>query len=146
MVKAILIPIDELQVGEEFLVKPGQRIATDGVVVSGESAVDNSLLTGESRPVEVSVGSAVIGSSLNRNGQLVVKATRVGSDTELARITSMVVTAQGTKAPIQRPGRPESVQFLYLLLCGDCHWRLFISSLQREALSLNPFHARLPFS
>ena len=98
----VQIPIDELEVGDHFVAKPGERIATDGVVISGDSAVDNSLLTGESKPADVSPGSLVIGSSLNRNGRLVIRATRIGSDTELARITAMVVTAQGTKAPIQR--------------------------------------------
>jgi len=98
----VQIPIDHLMIGDEFVAKPGERIATDGVVVSGTSAVDNSLLTGESMPVDVSIGSHVIGSSLNKNGHITIRATRIGSDTELARITSMVVSAQGTKAPIQR--------------------------------------------
>jgi Cu+-exporting ATPase len=98
----VQIPIDHLDVGDHFVAKPGERIATDGVVISGESAVDNSLLTGESKPVDVNPGALVIGSSLNKNGRLVIRATRVGSDTELARITAMVVSAQGTKAPIQR--------------------------------------------
>ena len=98
----VLIPIDHLNIGDHFVAKPGERIATDGVVISGESAVDNSLLTGESKPVDVNPGAFVIGSSLNRNGRLVIRATRIGADTELARITAMVVTAQGTKAPIQR--------------------------------------------
>jgi Cu+-exporting ATPase len=98
----VLIPIDHLDIGDEFIVKPGERIATDGVVISGSSAVDNSMLTGESVPIDVAPGSAVIGSSLNRNGRLIVRATRIGSDTELARITAMVISAQGTKAPIQR--------------------------------------------
>lgn len=98
----VQIPIDHLDVGDHFIAKPGERIATDGVVISGESAVDNSLLTGESKPVDVIPGSLVIGSSLNKNGRLEIRATRVGADTELARITAMVVSAQGTKAPIQR--------------------------------------------
>lgn len=98
----VQIPIDHLDVGDHFVAKPGERIATDGVVISGESAVDNSLLTGESKPVDVNPGVLVIGSSLNKNGRLEIRATRVGSDTELARITAMVVSAQGTKAPIQR--------------------------------------------
>lgn len=98
----VRIPIDRLVVGDEFIAKPGERIATDGVVVSGMSSVDNSLLTGESKPIDIDPGMHVIGSSLNRNGRLVIRATRVGSDTELARITAMVVSAQGTKAPIQR--------------------------------------------
>jgi Cu+-exporting ATPase len=97
----VLIPISHLQVGDEFIVKPGGRIATDGIVISGTSSVNNSMMTGESAPVEVSPGMNVIGSALNNNGRLIVRATRIGSDTELARITSMVVTAQGSKAPIQ---------------------------------------------
>jgi P-type Cu+ transporter len=97
----VLIPISHLQVGDEFIVKPGARIATDGIVISGNSSVNNSMMTGESTPIEVSPGMNVIGSALNNNGRLIVRATRIGSDTELARITSMVVTAQGSKAPIQ---------------------------------------------
>lgn len=100
--ESVLIPIDHLMVGDEFIAKPGERIATDGIVISGTSAVDNSLLTGESMPIDVAIGSSVIGSSLNKNGRITIRATRIGSDTELARITSMVVSAQGTKAPIQR--------------------------------------------
>ena len=98
----LIIPIEELQIGDEFEVRPGDRIATDGIVVKGESAVDNSMLTGETKPVDVRPGSAVIGASVNHNGRLIVRATRIGSDTELARITAMVISAQGTKAPIQR--------------------------------------------
>ncbi len=97
----VLIPISHLVVGDEFVVKPGTRIATDGVVISGQSSVDNSLITGESKPVEILPGMSVIGSALNNNGRIIVRVTRVGSDTELARITAMVVTAQGAKAPIQ---------------------------------------------
>ena len=98
----LIVPIEQLQIGDEFEVLPGGRIATDGIVVKGESAVDNSMLTGESKPIDVCPGSLVIGASLNHNGRLIVRATRIGSDTELARITAMVISAQGTKAPIQR--------------------------------------------
>ena len=98
----LIVPIEQLQIGDEFEVRPGDRIATDGIVVKGESAVDNSMLTGETKPVDVRPGSAVIGASINHNARLIVRATRVGSDTELARITAMVISAQGTKAPIQR--------------------------------------------
>ncbi len=97
----VILPISQLIVGDEFIVKPGSRIATDGVVISGTSSVDNSMITGESVPIEVAPGSRVIGSAMNNNGRLIVRATRVGSDTELARITSMVVAAQGGKTPIQ---------------------------------------------
>lgn len=97
----VLIPISHLVIGDEFVVKPGARIATDGIVISGQSSVNNSLITGEFKPVEVAPGSRVIGSALSNNGRIIVRTTRIGSDTELARITAMVVTAQGTKAPIQ---------------------------------------------
>jgi Cu+-exporting ATPase len=97
----IVIPISHLIVGDEFIVRPGARIASDGVVISGTSTVDNSLITGESLPIEVTPGARVIGSALNHNGRIIVRATRVGSDTEIARITAMVVTAQGSKSPIQ---------------------------------------------
>lgn len=98
----VLIPISNLEIGDQFIVNPGARIATDGIVLSGNSSVDNSMLTGESTPIEVSAGSKVVGAALNNNGRLIVQATRIGSDTEFARITSMVVQAQGSKAPIQR--------------------------------------------
>ena len=98
----VLIPITHLEIGDEFVVKPGARIVTDGIVISGTSSVDNSMLTGESTPIDVAPGSLVIGASLNNNGRIIVRATRIGSDTELARITAMVVQAQGSKAPIQR--------------------------------------------
>ena len=98
----LIVPIEQLQIGDEFEVRPGDRIATDGIVVKGESAVDNSMLTGETKPIDVRPGSSVIGASINHHGRLIVRATRVGSDTELARITTMVISAQGTKAPIQR--------------------------------------------
>jgi Cu+-exporting ATPase len=98
----VVIPISHLKVGDEFVVKPGSRIATDGIVISGITSVDNSLITGESLPIDISPGARVIGSALNNNGRIIVRATRVGSDTEMARITSMVVTAQGSKSPIQQ--------------------------------------------
>jgi Cu+-exporting ATPase len=98
----VLIPISHLNVGDEFIVKPGARIATDGLVISGVTTVDNSLITGESLPIEIAPGARVIGSALNKNGRIIVRANRVGSDTEIARITSMVVTAQGSKSPIQQ--------------------------------------------
>jgi Cu+-exporting ATPase len=97
----VLIPISHLNVGDEFVVKPGSRIATDGIVISGTSTVDNSLITGENLPIDINPGDHVIGSALNNNGRIIVRATRVGSDTEMARITSMVVTAQASKSPIQ---------------------------------------------
>jgi Cu+-exporting ATPase len=98
----VVIPISHLSVGDEFVVKPGARIATDGLVISGTSSVNNSLITGESLPIDVAPGSKVIGAAINNNGRIIVRATRIGNDTEIARITAMVVTAQGAKSPIQR--------------------------------------------
>jgi Cu+-exporting ATPase len=98
----IVIPISHLKVGDEFVVKPGSRIATDGIVISGTTTIDNSLITGESLPIDIAPGARVIGSAMNNNGRIIVRATRVGSDTEMARITAMVVTAQGSKSPIQQ--------------------------------------------
>ncbi|WP_396657542.1 heavy metal translocating P-type ATPase [Microbacterium sp.] len=96
------IPVDELRVGDEFVVRPGEKIATDGVVVSGTSAVDASMLTGESVPVEVAEGDAVAGATVNAGGRLVVRATRVGTDTQLAQMAKLVEQAQAGKAPVQR--------------------------------------------
>ena len=98
----VQIPIEELGEGEDFISLPGGKIATDGIVVSGVSAVDNSLLTGESVPVEVGRGDQVTGATINTYGRLVVRATRVGSQTQLAQITRLVEQAQAGKAPIQR--------------------------------------------
>src|SRR5690606_23086906 len=97
-----LVPIDELRVGDEFVVRPGEKIATDGVVVSGHSAVDASMLTGESVPVEVGEGDAVTGATVNASGRLVVRATRVGTDTQLAQMARLVEDAQTGKAEVQR--------------------------------------------
>ncbi len=96
------IPTAELRVGDEFIVRPGEKIATDGVVVSGSSAVDRSMVTGESVPVEVAVGDAVTGATVNAGGRLVVRATRVGADTQLAQMARLVEEAQTGKAEVQR--------------------------------------------
>ncbi len=96
------IPTAELHVGDEFIVRPGEKIATDGVVVSGSSAVDRSMVTGESVPVEVAVGDAVTGATVNAGGRLVVRATRVGADTQLAQMARLVEEAQTGKAEVQR--------------------------------------------
>jgi len=98
----IVIPIDQLQVGDVFVVKPGDRIATDGQVISGYSTINNAFLTGEVTPIEVGVDDLVFAGSINNNGNILVKATRIGSDTELARITRMVLAAQSEKAPAQQ--------------------------------------------
>ncbi|MGI9171225.1 MAG: heavy metal translocating P-type ATPase [Candidatus Nanopelagicus sp.] len=98
----LVIPIDELQVGDIFVVKPGDRIATDGQVVSGFTTINNAFLTGEAKPVEIVINDLVFAGSINNNGNILVRATRIGSDTELARITRMVLAAQSEKAPAQQ--------------------------------------------
>jgi P-type Cu+ transporter len=98
----IRIPVEELAVDELFVVRPGEKVATDGVVVDGTSAIDASLLTGESVPVEVAPGDAVTGATVNAGGRLVVRATRVGADTALAQIARLVEDAQTGKAQVQR--------------------------------------------
>jgi len=100
--KEALIPVDQLRVGDRFVVRPGEKIATDGVVEEGASAVDQSMLTGESVPVEIEVGSDVAGATINTYGRLVVRATKVGAETALAQIARLVAEAQAGKAPIQR--------------------------------------------
>ncbi|MGW9022395.1 heavy metal translocating P-type ATPase [Leucobacter chromiiresistens] len=100
--REVQIPTTELVVGDEFVVRPGEKIATDGVVVSGSSAVDASMLTGESAPVEVAEGDAVTGATVNAGGRLVVRAARVGSDTQLAQMAQLVEDAQSGKAEVQR--------------------------------------------
>jgi Cu+-exporting ATPase len=96
------IPVEDLQVGDEFIVPPGEKIATDGIVVSGTSAVDASMLTGEAVPVEVAEGDSVTGATTNVGGRLVVRATRIGSDTQLAQMAQLVEDAQTGKAEVQR--------------------------------------------
>ena len=98
----ITIPIDQLQVGDVFVVKPGDRIATDGQVISGYTTINNAFLTGEVTPIEINVNDLVYAGSINNNGNILVKATRIGSDTELARITRMILAAQSEKAPAQQ--------------------------------------------
>jgi Cu+-exporting ATPase len=110
------VPIETIDVGDRFVVRPGERIATDGTVVDGASAVDVSMLTGEPVPVEVTPGDAVFGATMNTSGRLVVVATRVGSDTALARIVQLVEQAQGTKAPVQRLADRISAVFVPVVL------------------------------
>ena len=98
----VRIPVEQLAVSEEFVVRPGEKIATDGVVTSGSSAVDTSMLTGEPVPAEVGQGDAVTGGCVNAGGRLVVRATRIGADTQLAQIARLVNEAQAGKAPVQR--------------------------------------------
>ena len=98
----VRIPVEQLAVSEEFVVRPGEKIATDGVITSGSSAVDTSMLTGEPVPAEVGQGDAVTGGCVNAGGRLVVRATRIGADTQLAQIARLVKEAQAGKAPVQR--------------------------------------------
>ncbi|MET9884959.1 heavy metal translocating P-type ATPase [Streptomyces sp. NPDC006430] len=100
--REVRIPVTQLAVGDRFVVRPGEKIATDGTVVEGGSAVDASMLTGESVPVEVGVGDSVTGATVNASGRLVVEATRVGADTQLARMAKLVEEAQNGKAEVQR--------------------------------------------
>ncbi len=111
-----LVPIAELHVGDRFVVRPGEKIATDGVVVAGTSSVDRSLLTGESLPVEVGEGDAVAGATVNVGGRLVVEATRVGADTALAQIAQLVENAQSGKAPVQRLADRVSAVFVPVVI------------------------------
>jgi Cu+-exporting ATPase len=112
----VTVPIGELKTGDRFLVRPGEKIATDGKVVEGSSAVDASMLTGESVPVEVAVGDSVTGATLNAGGRLVVEATRVGSDTQLARMAKLVEDAQNGKAAAQRLADKISAVFVPIVI------------------------------
>ncbi|MGB3413497.1 MAG: heavy metal translocating P-type ATPase, partial [Microbacteriaceae bacterium] len=97
-----LVPLAELQVDDIFRVRPGEKIATDGLIISGSSAIDQSMITGESMPVELGAGDRVVGATLNTSGTLLVKASRVGSDTQLAQMAKLVTDAQSGKAEVQR--------------------------------------------
>ncbi|ADG76319.1 heavy metal translocating P-type ATPase [Cellulomonas flavigena DSM 20109] len=110
------VPVDRLAVGDEFAVRPGEKVATDGVVVSGTSAVDTSLLTGEPVPVDVGPGDDVTGATVNTSGHLVVRATRVGEETRLAQIGRLVARAQTGKAPVQRLADRISAVFVPVVL------------------------------
>jgi len=110
------VGVSELAVGDRFVVRPGEKIATDGVVESGSSAVDRSLVTGESVPVEVGPGEEVVGATINVGGRLVVRATRVGEDTALAQIARLVTEAQSGKAPVQRLADRVSAVFVPVVI------------------------------
>jgi Cu+-exporting ATPase len=110
------VPVEELRAGDRFVVRPGEKVATDGVVESGNSAVDQSLLTGESVPVEVGPGEEVVGATINLGGRLVVGATRVGEETALAQIARLVTEAQSGKAPVQRLADRISAVFVPIVI------------------------------
>jgi Cu+-exporting ATPase len=112
----VRVPIDQLAVGDEFVVRPGEKVATDGSVVLGTSAVDVSMLTGESVPVEVGPGDTVVGATLNAGGRLVVRATRVGAETQLAQMARLVEDAQNGKAQVQRLADRVSAIFVPIVI------------------------------
>ncbi len=112
----VLVPIELLAVGDRFVVRPGEKVATDGIVESGTSAVDESMLTGESVPVEVGPGDRVVGATLNTSGRLVVEATRVGASTALSQIARLVAEAQAGKAPVQRLADRVSAVFVPVVI------------------------------
>ncbi|MCX4847934.1 cation-translocating P-type ATPase [Streptomyces sp. NBC_00893] len=112
----VRVPVARLSVGDRFVVRPGEKIATDGIVVEGASAVDASMLTGESVPVEAGVGDSVTGATVNTSGRLVVEATRVGADTQLARMAKLVEDAQNGKAEVQRLADRISAVFVPVVL------------------------------
>jgi P-type Cu+ transporter len=112
----VLVAVEELQAGDRFVVRPGEKIATDGVVVEGASAVDQSMLTGEPVPVEVAVDSEVVGATINTSGRLVVRATKVGADTALAQIARLVEQAQAGKASVQRLADRVSAIFVPIVI------------------------------
>lgn len=114
--REVQVPIGEVKVGDEFVVRPGEKVATDGVVVSGTSAVDTSLVTGEPVPVDVAEGDDVVGATVNVSGRLVVRATRIGADTQVARIAAMVERAQSGKAPVQRLADRVSAVFVPIVI------------------------------
>jgi P-type Cu+ transporter len=112
----VRVSVDQLAAGDRFVVRPGEKIATDGVVEKGTSAVDASMLTGESVPVEVGPGDAVVGATVNAGGRLVVRATRVGSDTQLAQMARLVEDAQNGKAAVQRLADRISAVFVPIVI------------------------------
>jgi Cu+-exporting ATPase len=112
----MLVPLEAVAVGDLFVVRPGEKVATDGVVVEGRSAVDQSMLTGESVPVDVAAGDEVAGATVNASGRLIVRATRVGADTALAQIARLVAEAQAGKAPIQRLADRVSAVFVPIVI------------------------------
>ena len=114
--KEVVVPVEEVEAGDIIIVKPGQKIPVDGIVVEGHSSVDESMMTGESMPVEKSKGSKVIGATINMNGSFRFKATKVGADTALSQIIKLVEEAQGSKAPIQKLADKVSAVFVPVVM------------------------------
>ncbi|MFJ1754493.1 heavy metal translocating P-type ATPase [Kitasatospora sp. NPDC088134] len=136
--REVRLPVARLTVGDRFVVRPGEKIATDGLVVEGSSAVDASMLTGESVPVEVAVGDAVTGATVNAGGRLVVEATRVGADTRLARMAELVEQAQNGKAAAQRLADRVSAVFVpavVLIALGTLVGQLLATDSPTEAFT-----------
>ncbi|MEX2017469.1 MAG: copper-translocating P-type ATPase, partial [Candidatus Pacearchaeota archaeon] len=133
--KEIVVPVSEVQVGDVMIVKPGEKIPTDGLVVKGESAVDESMVTGESLPVDKLKGSNVIGATINQDGILYVKATKIGKDTFLAHIIKLVEEAQSEKIPIQKLADKITSVFvpviLVLAILTFANWWYFSADLSR---------------
>lgn len=115
----VIAPIENLQVGHHFVLRPGDRVPADGIVVSGKGSIDNSHITGESIPVEVGAGSEVVSGAINLTTRLVVEAQRVGRDSELSRITQMVLTAQSEKAPVQQMADRISAVFVPIVVTAS---------------------------
>ena len=134
--KEIEIPIEEIKIGDVMIIKPGEKIPTDGVVIRGGSAVDESMVTGESLPVEKLKGSNVIGATINQDGILYVKATKIGKDTFLAHIIELVEEAQGTKIPIQKLADKITSVFVPVILTLSIltflGWLFFLGDLSRS--------------
>src|SRR3989344_4623833 len=133
--KEIEIPISEVKIGDILVIKPGEKIPTDGIVIKGESSVDESMITGESIPTDKIKGSNVIGATINQDGILYVKATKVGKDTFLAHIIKLVEEAQGTKVPIQKLADKITSIFvpliLVLALLSFANWWIFTGELSK---------------
>ncbi|MFZ1793182.1 MAG: heavy metal translocating P-type ATPase [Anaerolineae bacterium] len=133
-------PVDQLNIGDVILVRPGERIPTDGIVIDGRSAVDESMITGESLPVAKQPGSAVIGASVNKEGALTFEASKVGKDTALAQIIRLVEKAQGSKAPIQALADKVSAVFVPAVLVIAAltfgYW-MFIAQIGLESALIN---------
>ena len=133
--KEIEISIEEVKIGEIIIVKPGEKIPTDGIVIKGESAVDESMVTGESLPVEKKIKSNVIGATINQDGILYIKATKIGRDTFLAHIIKLVEEAQGTKVPIQKLADKITNFFvptiLVITLISFIAWFIFTKDISR---------------
>jgi P-type Cu+ transporter len=114
--KEVEIPIQEVRVGDHIIIKPGAKIPVDGIIISGSSSIDESMITGESIPVDKSVADTVIGATINKQGAFIFEATKVGSDTMLSQIITMVASAQGSKAPIERLADQVSSVFVPIVL------------------------------